>query len=148
MLLIANGTCSGSQLSVRAWLAIIGVEFTLTGSVLLLRLLSTAILQSMTPKLVKDGASLDRILNSLSSVPFPTQIRMGPRKVARARLIVTIVVFATMVLYKLSFIHVDRNNAQFVRADWLEVGFTPWILGKFCKAVNASLGGRSVFNDN
>src|SRR6266480_5657739 len=55
-LLIANGSCSkphglsadrpvyiGGQLSIQAWLAILGLEFTVAGSVLLSRLLSIGI---------------------------------------------------------------------------------------------------------
>jgi len=108
--------CVGGQLSVQAWLAIIGVEFTLTGSVLLPRLPSTTISQSMTSRLMKKGASLDMLLHSLSSAAFLTQIRMGWRKVALARLTVTLVVLATTVLYKFSFVLVNRKDTLLVQA--------------------------------
>ncbi|KAH7140051.1 hypothetical protein B0J13DRAFT_624853 [Dactylonectria estremocensis] len=160
-LLLANGTCShphglsadfpvcvGGQLSVQAWLAIIGIEFSLTGSVLLPRLLSTAISKSLTSKLLEKGVLLDKLLNSLSTAPFLTQLLKGWKKIALLRIAVVLVAIPVTVLYKFSFVQVKRQDTVLVHADWIEMGSSPAVPGVFCKITDSWSGDDSIFNNN
>jgi hypothetical protein len=118
-LLIVNGRCSrprgdiaqaelcvGSQLSIQAWLAITGLEFSLIGTILVPRITSITVSKIFTHRLTSPGLPLSAILNSLPTAPLETQIRSGLKRVLFLRALVIAMVAAISVLYKFSFVRV------------------------------------------
>jgi hypothetical protein len=90
--------CVGGQLPIQAWLAIIGIEFSIAGSFLLPRLLSIALPKSLTSVAISQGVPLGRLLNSHSTALMTTQLRPGWKSVFAARTIVSLLIVAVTVL--------------------------------------------------
>ncbi|OBT38767.1 hypothetical protein VE00_10834 [Pseudogymnoascus sp. WSF 3629] len=121
-LMIANGTCSkyhktsvysavcvGGHLSVPAWLAIVGVEFSLLGTVVIPRTASVLISKYLTTRLIQDGLPLSTLLNLHPSAPVRTQLQRGMKKVVFIRVLVVVLAGIGSILYKFSF---ARTNMQ------------------------------------
>ncbi|KAH8795353.1 hypothetical protein BGZ57DRAFT_865366 [Hyaloscypha finlandica] len=121
-LMIANGTCSkyhktsvysavcvGGHLSVPAWLAIVGVEFSLLGTVVIPRTASVLISKYLTTRLIQDGLPLSTLLNLHPSAPVRTQLQRGMKKVVFIRVLVAVLAGIGSILYKFSF---ARTNMQ------------------------------------
>jgi hypothetical protein len=102
-LMIANGTCSkyhktsvysavcvGGHLSVPAWLAIVGVEFSLLGTAVIPRTASVLISKYLTTRLIQDGLPLSTLLNLHPSAPVRTQLQRGMKKVVFLRVLVAV----------------------------------------------------------
>ncbi|KAE9367945.1 hypothetical protein N431DRAFT_429230 [Stipitochalara longipes BDJ] len=147
VLLIANGSCSsprglsansalcvGGQLSIQEWLAIVGVEFSVTCSVLLPRTLSTKVSKSLTSASIGNGVRLDKVLNSQRTAPIATQWGQGWRKYFFARLLVAFVVILVTILYKFTFVLVSRHDSVLVSAEWIEMGSSLQPLENGCPA--------------
>ena len=129
ILLILNGRCSqpngfsatapvcvGSHLSVQVWLAVVGLEFSLLGSLLLPRFGSIIISKSLTRKLTTSGVPASRLMNSFSSAPIAVQFR-GMKGVLILRVSILAIAAAVGVLYKFSFVSVDAQNSTSLPAS-------------------------------
>lgn len=116
ILLLVNGTCSkpsglsanrplctGSNLSVQAWLAIVGVEFSLLGLVVLPRARDVLVSKQLTSRMTSNGLQLSAVLNSQPTAPFMTQIRNGMKRLAVLRLLVVFLASGVSIAYKFSF---------------------------------------------
>jgi hypothetical protein len=123
-LLIANSSCSlprglsasspvcvGGHLSVQSWLALVGVEFTILGLIIVPRIQSVTISKLLTWRLTHGGMPLVNLLNSQTTSPSWTKLCLG----SRSTLLIRIFTFCTMItvsiLYKFSFIQVGRVDA-------------------------------------
>lgn len=161
VLLIANGSCSsphgisadsalcvGGQLSIQEWLAIVGVEFSITCSVLLPRILSTKVSKSLTSASIWNGVRLDKVLNSQSAAPIATQWGQGWRKYFFARLLVAFVVILVTILYKFTFVLVSRHDSVLVSAEWIEMGSSLQPLENACPAHDSWITDGSFTNNN
>jgi len=120
-LLIANGSCSeyqglsarapvciGGHLSVQSWLAIVGVEFTILGIIVLPRLQSILISKLLTLRLTHSGMPLAKVLNSQTNAPSWTNIRLGSRVTLFIRTLTFCALICGSILYKFSFVMVGR----------------------------------------
>jgi hypothetical protein len=81
-----------------------------------------------------------KLLNSLPSAPFLTQVRWGWKGIFMARLLVAVISVAATILYKFSFVLVNRQDTVKVLADWVEMGTSPYLPGRFAKLVIPGLG--------
>lgn len=122
-LMFANGTYSnhrrtsvhpalyiGGHLSIQAWLAIVGVEFSLLGTVVIPRMVAVFISKYLTKRLTGDGMLLSTLLNLHPSAPMQTQLRWGMKRVMFLRLLVIILAGTGSILYKFSFVTVDMGG--------------------------------------
>jgi hypothetical protein len=129
-LLIANGSCSGGPLTsgganlcvgqrlpVQAWLAIVGVEFSLLSAVVLPRAGALLISKVLTQRLTRVGLGLATLLNSQQSASKFTQVKYGMKKVAGLRLGLAAAVAGISVTYKFSFSQVDLNGIISIPLD-------------------------------
>jgi hypothetical protein len=111
-LLIANGSCSeyqglsarapvciGGHLSVQSWLAIVGVEFTILGIIVLPRLQSILISKILTLRLTHSGMPLAKVLNSQTNAPSWTNIRLGSRVTLFIRTLIFCALICASILY-------------------------------------------------
>ncbi|PVH81616.1 hypothetical protein DL98DRAFT_587231 [Cadophora sp. DSE1049] len=98
-----SSLCYGSSLSIPSWLAIIGVEFAIFSTVILPRLQAVSTSKVLTRKLLSEGVTLPRLLNSQSTAPLNVQLRHGSRSIFLWRMAVSALVASVSVLYKYSF---------------------------------------------
>ena len=119
-LLIANGSCSqpegfsatspvcvGGRLSIETWLAIIGLEFGVLGFIVVPRVQAVLVSKMLSSRLMHDGLSLAKVLNSQTTAPTLTQLRLGMRSILFLRIFVLIAVTTVSILYKFSFARVS-----------------------------------------
>jgi hypothetical protein len=136
-LLIANGSCSsphgfsadtplceGQSLSIQSWLAILGVQFTLLGTVVLPRAGSILTSKYITKRVAgSNGLSLATLLNSQTQAPLKTQLRHGLRRVILVRILIVTIVTALTILYTFSFVRVTATGILDIpKASWTELG--------------------------
>jgi hypothetical protein len=120
-LLIANGSCSqprglsasspvclGGQLSMQSWLAIVGVEFTILGLVVIPRFQAVLISKILTRKLTHGGLPLAKLLNSQTNSSSWTKLRLGLKSTLFIRIFTFMVVIVVSICYKFSFVLVGR----------------------------------------
>jgi hypothetical protein len=113
ILLIINASCSrphgisaeapvcvGGQLSIQAWLMIVGLEFGVLGFFLLPKLRELLISKTLTRKLTGDGLGFASLLNSQLAAPLVTQIIFGLKRVLGIRIATLVVVAIFSILYK------------------------------------------------
>ena len=140
--------CAGSQLSVQSWLAIVGVEFSLLGTILLPRLASITVSKFFVRALKKSGIRFGLLLNSLSSAPLTAQLR-GYKKVLFLRYLILVLVAVISVSYKFSFVSVDAfDTIAIAKApsyiyDYggeIDLNFTPMGQSNILRAYNYALG--------
>jgi hypothetical protein len=121
ILLIINASCSkphgmtaeapvcvGGQLSIQAWLVIVGLEFGILGFFLLPKLGELLISKALTRKLTGDGLGFASLLNSQLSAPLMAQMRFGLKRVLGIRIATLVVIAIFSILYKYSFVRVER----------------------------------------
>lgn len=119
-LMIANGICStphkdsvhlavcvGGRLSIQSWLAIVGVEFSLLGAVVIPRMASVFISKYLTKRLTNEGLKFSTLLNLQSSAPFRSQLQWGMKRVLFLRVAVVILAITGSIMYKFSFKQVN-----------------------------------------
>ncbi|KAE9370323.1 hypothetical protein N431DRAFT_468386 [Stipitochalara longipes BDJ] len=124
-LLIANGSCSqsrglsasspicvGGELSVQSWLAIVGVEFTILGIIIVPRLQSVLISKILTWRLTHQGMPLARLLNSQTTSPSWTKLHLGSKSTLFIRLCIFCAIIIVSILYKFSFVLVGREDTM------------------------------------
>jgi len=122
-LLIANGSCSqsrglsasspvcvGGNLSVQSWLAIVGLEFTILGLIVIPRIQSVLISKFLTWRLTHTGLPLAKLLNSQSNSPSWTKPRQGLKTILLLRVLILCSVLVVSILYKFSFTQVARAD--------------------------------------
>ena len=120
-LLISNGSCSqpqrlsasfpvciGGQLSVESWLAFVGTEFFALGIIIVPRVQSVLLSKILTWRLMSNGISLPRLLNSQTTSPLWTQLHLGLKSTFVVRLLLASIIFVGSILYKFSFVQVGR----------------------------------------
>jgi hypothetical protein len=115
-LLIANGSCSqpeglsasspvcvGGKLSIQSWLAIVGIEFGALGFIIIPRIQAVLVAKILTSRLMGDGLSLANMLNSQTTAPILTQLRLGARSILFLRIFILVAIATVSILYKFSF---------------------------------------------
>jgi hypothetical protein len=125
ILLIVNSSCSkthgisaqapvcvGGQLSVQSWLVLVGLEFGVLGYFFLQRIREILISKVLTAELTKDGLSFASLLNSQILAPVRTQMRFGLKRVLAIRIGHLIVIVVFSILYKYSFVRVERFSTM------------------------------------
>lgn len=144
--MVVNGSCSlfkktspslcfGDKLSVQAWLAIVGVEFALFGSIALPWTRSIFLSKRLTRQLLSgEGVVLSEILNLHGTAPVQTQFREGWRRALLRHFLVPAMVTLGSILYKFSFI-----TTTIVSTMQLDCGLIP---------LGGSALGWKVFSDN
>jgi hypothetical protein len=142
--MIVNGSCSGfnktslcfgSKLSVQAWLAIVGVEFALFGSITLPWAREIFLSKRLTKQLLsEDGVALSSMLNLQGTAPVQNQFMEGWRRALLRHFLVPALVTGGSVLYKFSFVTATINSIL-----QLDCGLVP---------LGGSALGWTVFSDN
>jgi hypothetical protein len=120
-LLIANGSCSwprgvsasspvcvGGHLSVRSWLAIVGLEFSVLGLIVIPRIQSVLISKFLTWRLTHSGMPLAKLLNSQTNAPSWTKFRLGLKSSFFLQVLIFSIVITASILFKFSFVRVGR----------------------------------------
>jgi hypothetical protein len=116
--------CVGAQLSVPAWLAISGLEFTLLRSILLPRLVAQAISKYLVRILTTTGMPISELLNSMSAAPLMTQAKGGRKRILIPRSLTALVVITISILYKFSFTRVNASGTVSIPAIMDEFGYS------------------------
>jgi hypothetical protein len=100
--------CVGRHISVQSWLAIVGLEFTILGLIVIPRIWSVLISKFLTWKLARRGLPLATLLNSQTNSPSWTKLCKGLKSTLILRVLVFFIVLAVSILYKFSFVQVGR----------------------------------------
>jgi hypothetical protein len=142
--MIVSGSCSlfkkkslcfGNKLSVQEWLAIVGVEFALFGSITLPWTRSIFLSKRLTKRLLsEDGVALSSILNLQGTAPMRNQFSEGWRRALLRHFFVPALVTLGSILYKFSFITATINSIF-----QLDCGLVP---------LGGTALGWTVFSDN
>jgi hypothetical protein len=123
ILLIVNANCSkphglsaeapvcvGGQLSIQSWLVIVGLEFGFLGYFFLSRIAEVLVSKVLTRGLTGDGMGFASLLNSQRTAPWRTQMRFGLKRVLGIRIFGVVIVVVFSILYKYSFVRVERYS--------------------------------------
>jgi hypothetical protein len=93
---------------VESWLAIVGTEFFALGIIIVPRVQSILLSKILTWRLMNNGISLPRLLNSQTTSPLWTQHHLGLKTTFVVRLLFAFIMFVGSILYKFSFVQVGR----------------------------------------
>lgn len=107
-LLAASTACVGGELTVQAWLAIIGLEFGVLGFFVIPRIQALVTSRILTSRLMDNGLSMAKLLNRQIMGPVSTQIRHGIKSILFLKLFFLILITIFSILYKFSFYRVSR----------------------------------------
>ncbi|MCJ1394154.1 hypothetical protein MMC18_007032 [Xylographa bjoerkii] len=116
----------GGQLSISSWTAIIGVEFSLFGTILLPRLKALFASKYLTKKLTSGaGLKLSTLLNAQESAPLDTQVRYGIKRLLAIRVMVIVVALTFSISYKFSFEMAAIQATVMIDGDTVDIGQLP-----------------------
>jgi hypothetical protein len=146
-----RGLCVGHDYSISIWLAIIGIEFSISGTLILPRLHALVVSKILTRKLLNGDVKLSTILNSQSTAPILTQARYGLRRLFIWRVLILLVVAAASVSYKFSFVATNGYGSILESSTVFGLGdrniANSWIFPEVLLGVTGSYdaaGGQSM----
>lgn len=161
-LILANGQCSnphgfsadfpicvGGDLSIQAWLSILGLEFLALVALVILPAQKAVLSKLLTSRLSSDeGMDLARFLSSPESSPFRTQSSRGRKTNFGVKVLGLCVVIIMSILYKFSFIQVARHDTLSLSGEEVPVMMGHSENGRYGVSLNLLdvLGGSNIFS--